>query len=227
MTRIKLTMRAAIACVLMWSLAFSGCSVPDDPGYNGIWERLFSAQAQEKRQLRRWTANRRAEGALSERDGKDKIVRTTCPDPDDGMVTFTITVGEVLQCLRQGAGVDMGNMTFEDCLDDIHTNHVGGRDGCIHEWAPGFEPDAVPQDWEWAGVDEDDVARGIVSSSEPPPKWVWAIIGLAAVTGVGIVVIGTGAGVVALCPLGIEWSCPSSPLYPPGGTPQPDQGGDR
>jgi len=110
MTRIKLTMRAAIACVLMWSLAFSGCSVPDDPNWDAVKSGIAALPpdlAQTARiehashQTHRWLNDRYFNTGMEK--GPTVVIRLECSDADGQTFVGDFNVDELDNCLYNRA----------------------------------------------------------------------------------------------------------------------------
>ena len=239
MRTIKLTLQAALACVLTWCLVVGGCSYPDDENWEALRSGIGSLPPPSLLEAKRWTASENAYHALSKQRRDEDLLSVTCFDSaistkdtmDVGggdIAHITFTVQEMISCI-----VDIGErkvVTFSECVkiltdgarDRLET--VRGRKyDCTARVLPPFTERARDPQWDPDNIADEDISEMLVAAPELPYWLPFAIIG-------GVVIILVAPELLpALCVLRAErgHSCPSSPLYPPGQTPQPNDGDAR
>lgn len=176
------------------------------------------------------------------RDFEDQqFIDITCTNGDQ-TIGFGWSVREFKACIHVSLGNPLGGSpsgndgrigsvpfkrSFDECVhglrslaDDMYRSSVGDDGVCTHKFTTPFAN--VVDEGLSEELSDDDLGR-IIVSSDTIPEWIYLLgVGVAA----GGVIIFAPEFLPALCLLnqGDHWSCPSSPLYPPGQTPQPDQG---
>ena len=242
-------MRKLISALMlvMFGLQAFGCSTPDDPLYTDLVQQVGAlppSQLQAAKNvwkahdIYRWIVDwgLRSDQPHPRPDDpifKQNMFEITCTDKGgEPPLMFGRTVKEFITCMNVpwGSTLPGGLMwarSFSECVaqfkrtaHDHYIQHSGAEDrdvDCQAKLAPEFS-EAPVKEWTDSGTDED-LVRELIES-DTPPAWFWW---LGVVVVGGIVVIAAPEFLPALCLLGgsDHWSCPSSPLYPPGQTPQP------
>lgn len=217
------------ATLMVLSLTLSGCSVPDGDDLDSFAGQIGTLSPMASFEARRAEARARAIADLEKMEPDGVIGDADCRDGMAG-VRQPILVKDVLQCLRANE-----TRTIYSCIDDLvdavkqkytaqGTLLMANR--CEYQWRGDVAPNPK---WDMSEITDDDLAMSALESEDEPPAWMIA----AGIIGVGA----TGAFFIlmpeflpALCLLAKDdshWSCPGSPEYPPGETPQPGDEGDR
>lgn len=224
-------LRASLACVLIWCLMAPACSVPDDPNWDRSVLWVDQIPKDQRRLFVRWMGNQRARRFLRGKDASTKIASLKCKKRP----RIPVTIADMIECVNADEHND-----WLTCVDDIiarKAQEVGISDkefeDCDFELSPGYTLSALQgmgllphilddDEQERRKIDEEIVMELLLSTA--PPAWYLAMVAAAA-AGIGLP---AGLALPRLCAQTgpNHWSCPSSPLYPPGQTPQPT-GGDK
>jgi hypothetical protein len=212
-------------------LGLSACTTPDGGDFRDVREAMRTMSPEDRVKAKTFEANRRAEEDLSEDDPDDTVGKVMCVE--DGIhISRTVKVDDILTCLRASH-----EETYTSCLkpfaDWVWRGHrgpdvprpQGGHGGvgfndrtCWWEFEEGFDPaDRDNRHWSPDAISDDDLARSLIAS-QSPPAWVWGTL-LVVVGGTIIALNPELFPVLCLLAEGDHWSCPDSPLYPPGQTP--------
>lgn len=244
------TIYRCLAIALSFSVAHVstlGCSVPDDPTYDSIERQVAMLPPDTLAQIKRDEAFARFSRWYNQREiydvRKNPFVAFECNDEsglfENDVAPYYFTLRDVMVCMMGPADLQIEWKMFYECLTilenaakDMHSDlmfemgfHVDPDElECSQRYVGDFENKKIPEEeWDPKEIEDSDVSRELVESKQPP-SWV-SLIGIAVVGGV-VVGFSGGAGaslLPALCTLGgpEHWSCPTSPGYPPGQTPQP------
>lgn len=239
------TLVLIVAMALPW-----GCSYPDDENWTALREGVGELPPATLLQSRRWTASENAYHRLSRHSRDADLLRVMCVDSSIPMtdtidagagdiVYSTFTVADMIACI-----VDVGErriVTFADCVKiltdaarDRAQTRLGGTWDCAPNLLAPFDDLAREPDLDPDQIADEDILEMFVQSDDIPPEWLWTALGATVVVVGGVIVsvyFPPVAGALAklapaLCALRAQGGrpCPSSPLLPPGQTPQPPEG---
>lgn len=205
MRQLKDTLRHLLNAVVLMLLL--GCSQVDRDDWSALVDRIAALPPAVLRELKHMVAAQRAISFLDGKPPNEKIGQVRCYDADVGTdaspTAFEYTVTDMLKCIRDGVGELARYRTWYECHNRFMLAHDNGYSCLSWEDAPGYND--VPKVLYPENVEPEDIAEAFISSAAPMPGFGAPMRGLLPI----------------LCPLDVQWSCPESPLYPPGQTPQP------
>lgn len=219
-------MRSIIIALIVGAV---GCSVPDGDDLDSFAGQIGTLSPMASFEARRAEARARAIADLEEMGPDDVLGDADCRDGMAG-VRQPILVRDVLECLRANE-----ERTIYSCIDDLvdAAKQKYTSDGpllvpsrCEYQWRGDVSPSPK---WDMSEITDEDLARSAIGSEDEPPAWMIAA-GIIGVGAAGAFFIILPEFLPALCLLAKDdshWSCPGSPEYPPGETPEPSDEGDR
>jgi hypothetical protein len=221
-------MHRTIPCVTM---VLVGCSVPDDPNWDASIRLVNSLPPTVQVDAKIEVANRRAAGWWARKPPKDMAIEIHCTaegsPTDPGLeqwaldALFSLSPIDVLACLAERP-----RLTYQGCLTRFEERvtaqlleQTGQQYLCQAYTLPAYDDADDRKDWTAERVLTPDVVAALLRATAAPWWYVAALGAAGAASGAPIVALGPALCVQA----GPDyWSCPSSPLYPPGATPQPE-----
>jgi hypothetical protein len=132
---------------------------------------------------------------------------------------FIITPLDVVNCLIGGITYQSCLERFEESAQDDLKKLNGGDYSCTAYTTDAYSDADDRADWTERRILDADIVIALLQATAPP---LWYLAALAA--------SGVAGAFPAMAPIlcaqsyGDHWSCPASPNYPPGQTPQPDRG---
>lgn len=234
---------ALLMALVMALPACDGLTRPDEDDMNSYMNAIAPLPEPMIEMLKRFGANRFAAGWLASQGEDSQVAEFKCYDADQEYpadlgspaTRIIIHARDVIACLNLHK-----THVYIECVDHVMrrlakdwtgADHMDerGRPWCHDEleYSVFFKPDADPN-LDPSDIDYEEIMRALLRSAEPPPFLGPAELGALGVTAEQLIPF-----LVRLCALGEggpagAWSCPGSPLYPPGQTPQPQPpSGDR
>lgn len=222
-------MRSILVALVVSAVTALGCSVPDGDDLDSFAGQIGTLSPMASFEARRAEARARAIADLEKMDPDDVIGDADCRDGMAG-VRQPILVKEVLDCLRTNE-----TRTIYSCIDDIvdSVHQKVTAEGpllvptrCEYQWRGDVAPNPK---WDMSEITDQDLARSAIASEDEPPAWMIAA-GIIGVGAAGAFFILMPEFLPVICLLAKDdshWSCPGSPEYPPGETPEPGDEGER
>lgn len=222
-------MRSILVALVLSAVTAFGCSVPDGDDLDSFAGQIGTLSPMASFEARRAEARSRAISDLESMDPDDILGDADCRDMHGG-VRHPIPVREVLECLKANE-INTIYPCIDSLVDRIANKYItqgtinpGSR--CGFSWRGKVDPNPK---WDMSEITDDDLARSAIDSDDEPPAWMIAA-GIIGVGAAGAFFILMPEFLPALCLLAKDdshWSCPGSPEYPPGETPEPSDEGDR